>query len=252
MKTKVWAHRGASAYAPENTLEAFELAVRQQADGIELDVQLTKDGKLAVIHDETIDRTCNGTGYVKDFTMEELKRFRCKRIHPEYQACVIPELKEVLELLKPADLTVNIELKTGIFRYWGIEEKALKLVKKFGMEERVIYSSFHHPSIVRVKRLDPVALTGLLYSDGWINIIGYAKFIGADALHPSLNHLQSKKFIKEAEKRKLPLHVWTVNDENMMKYLAEQEIGAIITNYPDIAREIVDKKGKLYDSISRI
>jgi glycerophosphoryl diester phosphodiesterase len=223
MRTKVWAHRGASAYAPENTLEAFELAIRQKADGIELDIQMTKDGKLAVIHDETIDRTCDGTGYVKDFTMEELKRFRCSKIQPEFGTSVIPELIEVLELVKPFDLTVNIELKTGFY-----------------------------PSIVKVKKLNPKALTGLLFSDGFINVPGYAKLIGADALHPSLSHLRSKKLIKEAEKKKLPLHVWTVNDKNMMEYLAEQEIEAIITNYPDIAKEIVNKKGKSHDTISSI
>ena len=116
MKTKVWAHRGASAYAPENTLEAFELAVEQHADGVELDVQLTKDGKLAVIHDETIDRTCNGSGAVKNFTMAQLKQFSCNKTHLEYPSAVIPELKEVLNLLKPTDLTVNIELKTGVYR----------------------------------------------------------------------------------------------------------------------------------------
>lgn len=132
MKTKVWAHRGASAYAPENTLEAFKLAIEQHADGVELDVQLTKDGKLAVIHDETIDRTCNGTGYVKNFTMAELKQFSCNKTHPEYSSAVIPELKEVLKLLKPTNLTVNIELKTGIYRYKGIEEKVLRLVEKLG------------------------------------------------------------------------------------------------------------------------
>lgn len=245
MKTKIWAHRGASAYAPENTMEAFELAVAQKADGIELDIQLTKDGKLAVIHDETIDRTCNGTGYVKDFTMKELKGFCCGKPHPEYRSSVIPELSEVLALIKPTDLTVNIELKTGIFRYRGIEEEALKQVKDAGMEERVIYSSFHHPSIVQIKRLSPEALTGILYSDGWINIIGYAKLIGADALHPAVNNLQSRKLITESRKRKLPLHVWTVDQEAIMEYLSEQEVAAIITNYPDIARKIVDKKGKI-------
>lgn len=243
MRTKVWAHRGASAYAPENTLEAFELAIKQKADGIELDIQMTKDGKLAVIHDETIDRTCDGTGYVKDFTMEELKRFHCSKIHPEFGTSVIPELIEVLELVKPFDLTVNIELKTGVFRYKGIEKETLAQVKKAGLEGRVIYSSFHHPSIVKVKKLNPKARTGLLFSDGFINVPGYAKLIGADALHPSLNHLRSKKLMKEAGKKKLPLHVWTVNDKNMMEYLAEQGIEAIITNYPDIAKEIVEKKG---------
>lgn len=244
MKTKVWAHRGASAYRPENTMEAFELAVAQKADGIELDIQLTKDGKLAVIHDETIDRTCNGTGYVKDYTLKELKGFCCGKLHPKYRFSVIPELKEVLELIKPTDLTINIELKTGIFRYKGIEEEALRQVKEAGLEERVIYSSFYHPSIVWIKRLSPKSLTGILYSDGWINIIGYAKLIGADALHPSLNNLQSRQLITKSRKRKLPLHVWTVDQEPIIEYLAEEEVDAIITNYPDIARKIVDKKGK--------
>ena len=159
MKTKVWAHRGASACAPENTLEAFELAVSQGADGVELDIQMTKDGSLAVIHDETVDRVCDGSGCVADLTMKELKRFRCSRLHPEFGEARIPELGEVLSLLKPTKLTVNIELKTGIIRYKGIEEAAIKLVKEMGMEERVIYSSFHHPSHLKVKRLDPESKT---------------------------------------------------------------------------------------------
>jgi len=249
MRTKVWAHRGASAYAPENTLEAFELAIRQKADGIELDVQMTRDGKLAVIHDETIDRTCDGSGYVKDFTMAELKKFHGRNIRPESDTSVIPELIEVLDLLKPFDLTVNIELKTGVFRYKGIEKEVLRQVKNAGLEERVIYSSFYHPSIVVVKKLNPQALTGILFTDRFIYVPGYARLIGADALHPPLSYLQTKKLAER--KRKLPLHVWTVNDKNMMEYLAEQKIEAIITNYPDIAKEIVDKKGGTHDTIWR-
>lgn len=245
MKTKVWAHRGASAYAPENTLEAFEMAIKQEADGIELDVQLTKDKKLVVIHDETIDRTCDGSGYVKEFTLEELKQFHCNKLFPEYNDAVIPELWEILMLLKPTSLTVNIELKTGIFRYKGIEEKVLNEVKTAGMEDRVIYSSFHHPSIVKIKKLNHDAVTGLLYSDGWINVTGYARLIGADALHPPVYQFRNNKLIKDSRKRKLPLHVWTVNDESMMEYLAEQQVAAIITNNPDIARKIVDKKGTI-------
>ncbi len=90
MKTKVWAHRGASAYAPENTLEAFQLAVDQKADGVELDVQMTKDGKLVVIHDETIDRTSDGHGRVMDYTLAELKRMHFNRPHPEYADAASP------------------------------------------------------------------------------------------------------------------------------------------------------------------
>ncbi len=121
---------------------------------MELDIQMTKDGSLAVIHDETIDRVCDGSGCVADFTMKELKKFRCSRLHPEFADARIPELGEVLSLIKPSKLTVNIELKTGIVRYKGIEEAAVKLVKEMGMEDRVIYSSFHHPSLLKVKRLD--------------------------------------------------------------------------------------------------
>ncbi|WP_124066454.1 glycerophosphodiester phosphodiesterase [Clostridium sp. E02] len=242
MTTKVWAHRGASAYAPENTLEAFELAIKQKADGIELDVQLTKDGKMAVIHDETIDRTCDGVGFVTNFTMKELKNFHCNRTHPEYPSAVIPELKEVLDLLKPTGLTVNIELKTGVFRYKGLEEKAMRLVESMGFKDRIIYSSFHHPSIIKIKKLNPNALTGMLYSDGWINVLGYAKLIGADALHPSFHLMRSEKLILEARKRNLPLHVWTVNEKPIMESLVREKIGAIITNYPDIARRIIDRK----------
>ena len=113
MNTKIWAHRGASGYAPENTLESFELAIEQKADGIELDVQMTKDGELVVIHDETIDRTGNGTGRVQDHTLKELKALNFNKTHPEYASAKIPTLREVYELVKPSGITVNVEMKTG-------------------------------------------------------------------------------------------------------------------------------------------
>lgn len=99
MKTKVWAHRGASGYAPENTLEAFEMSVKQQADGVELDVQLTKDGELVVLHDETLDRTTDGKGFVKDYTLKEVQALKAVKTHPEYQTGRIPMLAEVYDLL---------------------------------------------------------------------------------------------------------------------------------------------------------
>lgn len=115
MKSKVWAHRGASAYAPENTLEAFRLGAEQGADGVELDVQLSKDGQLVVIHDETIDRVSDGHGYVRDYTLEELKKFVFNKTHPEYADARIPTLGEVYDLLKPLGLEINVEIKTGIY-----------------------------------------------------------------------------------------------------------------------------------------
>lgn len=240
MAVKVWAHRGASAYAPENTLEAFGLAVEQGADGVELDVQLTKDGEVVVVHDETIDRVSNGTGYVQDYTLEELKAFRFNKTHPEFPDAVIPTLKEVLQLLEPTGLSVNIELKTGIIRYDGMEERVLTLVKEMEMEDRVIYSSFHHASLVKIKKLDSGARTGLLYSDGWLHVHSYAKKMNVDALHPALYHLKSKKLVKKAREKHLAVHVWTVDDEPSIQKLLEQGVDAIITNRPDICRRVVN------------
>ena len=203
MKTKVWAHRGASAYAPENTLEAFRLGAEQGADGVELDVQLSKDGELVVIHDETIDRVSGGHGYVRDYTLEELRKLQFNKTHPEYQDVRIPTLGEVYDLLKPLGLEINVEIKTGIYFYPGIEEKLYLL-------------------------------------DGFQDVPGYAAGLGADALHPALYNLQYDGFLEACRDRKLLLHVWTVDEEKYMRYLVREGIDAIITNKPDVARNIVD------------
>ena len=147
-QTLVWAHRGASGYAPENTLEAFRMAVEMGADGVELDVQLTKDGELVVIHDETVDRTSDGSGWVKDFTYARISRFNYNRTHKEgYERAMIPTLEEVYELLKPTGLTINVELKTGVVFYPEIEERVLDLTARMGLEECVWYSSFNHYTV---------------------------------------------------------------------------------------------------------
>lgn len=239
-KTKIWAHRGASGYAPENTLEAFKLAIDEKADGIELDVQLTKDKELVVIHDETIDRTSNGKGYVKDYTLEELKKFNFNYGNEKYEEVKIPTLKEVYELLKPTNLIINVELKTGIIFYEGIEEKVLKLAEEMKMEDRIIYSSFNHYTIKKIKELNNSAPTGLLYCDVWIGILEYAKKLGVTALHPCGYNLQYENLIEECKKENMLLHVWTVNEEKDMKLLYENEIDSIITNYPDVARKIIN------------
>ena len=210
MNTKVWAHRGASAYAPENTLEAFEMAAQMHADGVELDIQLTRDGEMVVTHDEEIKRVTGQPGYVKDYTLAELKQMQFNRTHPEFD-----------NLLKPTGLTINVELKTGIFWYKGIEEKALQLTKDLGMEEAVVYSSFNHYTLVHMRKLDPSIRTGLLYSDDWIDVFPYAK-----------NTQKAHAFGLET-------HVWTVNDEEYMKLCAKMGTEAIITNKPDLCREVL-------------
>lgn len=239
MKTKIWAHRGASGYAPENTIEAFELAMEQKADGIELDVQLSRDGQLVVIHDETVDRVSDGHGRVQDFTLEELKRLNVNRPHPEYARVQIPTLREVYEAVKESEITVNVELKTGVYFYPGICTKVLELAEEMGMENRIWYSSFNHMTLVSLKRMDPTVKTGILYSDGWLNVPEYAARIQADALHPAYYNLQYPGFMKEARERGLKVHPWTVNDETAITYMVQEGVDAIITNYPDRARKVL-------------
>ncbi|PXV93703.1 glycerophosphoryl diester phosphodiesterase [Lachnotalea glycerini] len=239
MTTKVWAHRGASGYAPENTLRAFEVAIEQKADGVELDIQLTKDGKVIVIHDEKLNRVTNGKGFVKNYTLQELKKLHCKNVFTEEQNITLPTLDEVFELIEPTDLTINIELKTGVFQYPGIEEKAFQTVKKWNMQDRVIYSSFYHPSILIIKEMDSQARVGLLYSDGFLDVAEYANRLGIKALHPPIWRAIDKNFVKQCKDYGIALHVWYADEEEHMKYLVDNKIEAIITNYPDRARNII-------------
>lgn len=238
-KSLVWAHRGASGYAPENTLAAFQKAVDLGADGVELDIQLTKDDQIVVIHDETIDRTSDGKGWVKDYTLEELRAFNYNRTKPEYKHADIPTMREVFELLKPTGLFINIEIKTGVVFYEKIEEKILALTKEMGMEDRVCYSSFNHYTVTRIHELKPDAEVGFLYADGPIDMPSYGVKHGVNALHPALYNLQYDGFVKECKEKGLKLNVWTVNERPYMEMCCQYGVDAIITNYPDIAKEVV-------------
>ena len=240
-KVKIFAHRGASAYAPENTLEAFRLAMEQGADGIELDVQLTKDGELVVIHDETIDRVSNGKGAVRDYTQEELKSFSVSNHFEQYPDVKIPTLREVLELVKPGHMEINIELKTGIFWYPEIEKKVLDLVKEEEMEDRIIYSSFNHYRVQKIKELAPEAETAYLIGDVMLNVAEYTKNTGIKGLHPALFHVKMADFLKEYKESGIALRVWTVNDKDQIRWLIDEGVDAVITNYPDRVRKEISE-----------
>lgn len=181
-KIGIWAHRGCSMVYPENTLLSFEEAAKLNGiKGIEFDVQYTKDRQLVVFHDETLDRVTNGKGNLRDYTLKELKQLLIWN-----QEC-IPTLDEVLQLLKPycidRGLLLNIELKTSVFRYDGIEQMTVDTVRKHGLEDYIIYSSFLSDSISEIKRIDSCAKTGMLA----VNVsdcISLGNPVNADALHP--------------------------------------------------------------------
>lgn len=242
-KTKrpfVWAHRGASAYCPENTLPAFAKAMEMGADGIELDVQMTKDGELVVCHDEKIDRTSDGKGWLKDFTLAELRNFDFSYGYEAYKGVKVPTLREVFELFADTNMTINIELKTGIMFYNGIEEKTIALTEEYGFMERVIFSSFNHLSVKRVKELRPVAKCAFLYADGTIGMPEYAKLHGMSALHPALYNLQYEGFMQECKEKNIDVNVWTVDDEEYIKMCYMLGVDAIITNCPDKVFAVIE------------
>lgn len=183
---KIWAHRGCSQMYPENTLLSFEKACEIKGlIGIELDIQLTKDGEMVVVHDEKVDRTTDGNGFVRDFTLAEIKRLHINAgVHSGQQ---IPTIEEVLDLLEPkmrAGLKLNIELKNSIYPYDGMEQKIIELVHRRGLQDGVIYSSFSALSLERIKSIDDKAELGILdkkVSDCLYKLKGGC---GAVALHP--------------------------------------------------------------------
>lgn len=236
----VWGHRGASGYAPENTLSSFQKAYEMGADGIELDIQLSKDGKIVVIHDETIDRTTNGKGFVKDFTLQQLKSFNANATHPEYEYEQIPAMEEVFDLLKPTNMTVNIELKTGVYDYEGIEEKIIALTHEKGFEKRVIYSSFNHYSILRIQKLDPDAKTAFLFADGFVDIVEYGKKYHVNALHPDQTCLRYPGFMEKCQESGIEVNTWTVNTTKEIQNAMNYGVHAIIGNYPDRIRKVLE------------
>ncbi|WP_310551231.1 glycerophosphodiester phosphodiesterase [Paenibacillus glufosinatiresistens] len=236
---KIWGHRGAYSSAPENTLEGFQRAVEMGADGVELDIQLTKDKEIVVIHDETVDRTSNGHGWVKDMTLAEIKKLnfnKSGRSKPLFME--VPTLSEVLELLEPTGLTLNIELKTGLIYYEGIEELALKQVQKQGMAERIVWSSFNHYSIQQVKRLNPSSRTALLCGGEILVTAEQCEKVGAEALHPYVAMLRHPLLAEDCRRRGVLLRPWTVTHEDDLKLAMELDVDAVMVNRIDWAKEI--------------
>lgn len=229
----VLAHRGASGYAPENTIPAFEMAKDMEADGFELDVHLSADGHLIVIHDETVDRTTDGSGFVKDKTLKDLKKLDASYGQDAYRRTRIPELGEVLELIRSTDLTVNIEIKSDIIQYPGIEEKCLKCVQNMGLLRKVIFSSFNHYSLARLRELSSEARIGVLYTDGLYHPWQYALDLKADYLHPYWPNVFFNEYAEQAAKAGIGINAWTVNSVKTIRFCLEKGIG-IITNYPDL------------------
>lgn len=237
-QTKLHAHRGASHEAPENTWAAFHLALAQRADFIELDIHQSKDGHLVIMHDETLNRTSNGSGLIKEKTLDELLSLDCGQWFSEkFKGQQMPLLEEVLPWAQKEGLSLNIELKAGSRFYPHIEKKLLSLIVQHHMKERVIVSSFDHHALQLLKSLDEEIKTGILYTAALVDPWDYAQKIKADALHP-LYLTVDETLLRGAFSKGLWVNPYTVDDPAVMKQLIKAGVSAIITNEPNVFHQV--------------
>jgi glycerophosphoryl diester phosphodiesterase len=248
-----FAHRGASYDAPENTLAAFRLAREIEADGVELDVQASKDGEAVVIHDFAVDRTTDGQGLVRDKTLAELKEldagswFDGPSINSgrrQFAGQCIPTLQEVIVEVGH-QLLLNIELKAKVFGSADLVAEVVRLIEDHNLVHRAIVSSFNPLALRRVKRLNPRIKTGLLYFfDLPANLVRALLIALADpdALHPE-KRLVTQKYMSWAKERGYRVNVWTVDEPAEMKRLIALGMDSIITNRPDVLRKVLEKGG---------
>ncbi len=230
----VFGHRGASASAPENTLPAFQAALDQGADGVELDVQLTADGVPVVIHDDTVDRTTDGRGPVAARTLEELKRLDAgARFGAAFAGTRVPTLGEVFELAR-GRLLVNVELKTDDVRDHGLEQRVVETIGHHGMRDQVVLSSFNPVSLWRLRRLEPSLPRGMLYAPDqprYLRERWLAPLVRPDAMHPGRT-LATRAHVESLRADGFRVNVWTVDERSEVSRLVDLGVDGIITNRP--------------------
>ncbi|MDF2854477.1 MAG: hypothetical protein K0Q87_328 [Neobacillus sp.] len=227
--TQIFAHRGYTASSSENTMSAFIEAEEVGVDGLELDVQLTKDGEIVVIHDEKVNRTTDGSGYVKDFLFKDIRKLnagkQCGKRDP------IPALNEVLDWMQSNQLICNIELKNDRFPYKGMEERVIQLVQNYGLTDRIIISSFNHYSVVYSYQLAPDIETAPLFNERIFMPWVYAQSIKAKGIHPKYSRI-TDKIIKTTMENGIAVRPYTVNKDVDLHRLLNINCSAIITDEP--------------------
>ena len=219
------AHRGAKAYEPENTLQAFQKALDLHADGIELDVHLSADGHIIVMHDETIDKMTNGKGEINTYTLAELKSFR---IADTFQ---IPTLNEVFDLVDKKCF-INVELKNG-----DTSKQVVSLIEKYINEkgwkyEHFIISSFDWNALKEVQNLNTNIPIGVLTEENIDTALAFAESIKAYAIHPDFQ-LLNKENTKNIQNKGFKVFPWTVNSEEDIQKVKSYNVNGIISDNPD-------------------
>jgi len=229
MKPKVLGHRGCAGLEPENTIRAFKRAIDLGVDLIEFDVRMTKDKKLVIIHDEKLDRTTNGQGFVRDFNFEEIRKFDAGKGEK------IPSLEGTLDFLKNQEPTIVIEIKEP-----ETTEKILKIINREKIKDKVIIVSFWLETLKKIKEINPKIKTAALFRKEVKNIIPLIKKIKADGLGLEY-HSIDKEIVKDCHKENLEINAWTVNEIEDIERMIKLGVDIISSNYPNRVLEILKK-----------
>ncbi len=235
-------HRGASHDAPENTLPAFRLAAQQGADGVELDVQLSKEGEVVIIHDFSVDKTTNGRGKVKEKTLAELKALDAGRHFSEqFAGTTIPTLSELFMVMGPV-LLYNIELKTTSFNDQGLEAEVIRLIEDHNLQDRAMVSSFNPFALMRAYRINPKIKRGLLWAPNlpfYMRRQLFRNLAKPDMFHPYWEATTPTLVNKEHEQGIL-VNVWTCNEPQAMQRMIKMGVDAIMTDRPDLLKQVLN------------
>ena len=231
-RARVFGHRGAMGYAPENTFASFALAVEQGADAIELDVHLTADDQVVVIHDHRLERTTTGRGLVREHTLAQIRALDAgAHFDAHFAGERVPTLAEVLDWARDR-CALDVEIKGGPAPYPGIEARVVDLIRRHGMTDRVLVISFDHPTVRRVKTLAPELATGVLYSGRPIDPVGLARAAGADALMPYWANLVAED-VERAHAAGLSVHPWATSEPDEIRALLGMGVDSVCSNHPD-------------------
>lgn len=241
----IFAHRGDFAHAPENTLPSFEQALQKGADGVELDVKLTSDGHVIVIHDSTVDRTTNGKGRVASLALEEIRKLDAGSwFNEQFTGTKVPLLEEVFDLVGK-DKLINIELTNYSTPRDGLVIKVCELIKRHNNHPQIIFSSFFSSNLKIASQILPIIPRGLLAMPGlvglWARSFGFM-FGDYQALHPHVSNT-SKEQVKRVHRLKRRIHVWTANTPAEITQLKEWDVDGIFTDDPQMAVKALGRGG---------
>lgn len=237
----IFAHRGACKVAPENTLPAFQAALALGADGVELDVQYSSDGKIVVMHNPTLEKTTNGAGRVTAHTFADLRTLDAgAHFAPKFAGTPIPSLDEVLDLARNK-LLLNIELKALEAPTVNLGVDVVACVRAHDMADQVVISSFNPLALRRAKKAGPEIECALLTAPdlpSWMRARLTHWFSRMDSIHPE-HPMVDAAYMAWARSRKLPVRPWTVNEAADMRRLIALGVDAIITDVPDVVRGLL-------------